>query len=102
MNTASRKVRIQMKGLPFKTPSAPGTLPADLMPPEPRPAGNTVIEREVEGTPLVMRVVLNGSSVRWVLKTIAEHSPKNVNVLLQGNPRPTTLPAARTSWTREG
>jgi hypothetical protein len=66
----------------------PAALPAELVPPEPQPAGNPVVELEIEGTPLVMRAILNGKSVRRAIKTIAEHGPDNVNVLLQGNLRP--------------
>ena len=88
MGTASGKVRIKLKGVKINTLLPPAELPADLVPPEPQPAGNPVVELEIEGTPLVMRAVLNGKSVRRALKTIAEHGPDNVNVLLQGNLRP--------------
>ncbi len=92
MSTASGKVTIKLKGVKVNTLLPPAALPADLVPPEPQPAGNPVIELEIEGTPLVMRVVLNGKSVRRALKTIAEHGPDNVNVLLQGNLRPAAAP----------
>jgi hypothetical protein len=92
MSTASGKVRIKLKGVKVNTLLPPAALPADLVPPEPQPAGNPVIELEIEGTPLVLRVVLNGKSVRRALKTIAEHGPENVNVLLQGNLRPPAAP----------
>ncbi len=92
MSTMDRKVRISLKGVKVNTLLPPAALPADLVPPEPQPAGNPVLELEVEGTPLVMRVVLNGKSVRRALKTIAEHGPGNVNVLLQGNLKPATSP----------
>jgi hypothetical protein len=92
MSTASGKVRIKLKGVKVNTLLPPAALPADLVPPEPQPAGNPVIELEIEGTPLVLRVVLNGKSVRRGLKTIAEHGPENVNVLLQGNLRPAAEP----------
>jgi hypothetical protein len=61
MSTASGKVRIRVKGVKINTLLPPAALPADLVPPEPQPAG---------------------------IKTIAEHGPDNVNVLLQGNLRP--------------
>jgi hypothetical protein len=92
MSTASGKVRIKLKGVKVNTLLPPAALPADLVPPEPQPAGNPVIELEIEGTPLVLRVVLNGKSVRRALKTIAEHGPENVNVLLQGNLRAAAAP----------
>jgi hypothetical protein len=88
MGAASGKVRIKLKGVKINTLLPPAGLPADLVPPEPQPAGNPVVELEIEGTPLVMRAVLNGKSVRRALKAIAEHGPDNVNVMLQGNLRP--------------
>jgi hypothetical protein len=66
----------------------PAALPADLVPPEPQPAGNPVIELPLEGSPLVVRASLNGKSVRRALKVIAEHGPENVNVVLQGTLKP--------------
>ena len=92
MSTASGKVRIKLKGVKVNTLLPPADLPADLVPPEPQPAGNPAVELEIEGTPLVLRAVLNGKSVRRALKTIAEHGPDNVNVLLQGNLRPAAAP----------
>jgi hypothetical protein len=92
MSTASGKVRIKLKGVKVNTLLPPAALTADLVPPEPQPAGNPVVELEIEGTPLVMRAVLNGKSVRRAIKTIAEHGPDNVNVLLQGNLRPAAAP----------
>jgi hypothetical protein len=88
MSTASGKVRIQLKGVKVNTLLPPAALTADLVPPEPQPAGNPAVELEIEGTPLVLRAVLNGKSVRRALKTIAEHGADNVHVLLQGNLRP--------------
>ena len=35
-----------------------------LVPPEPQPAGNPVIDLEIEGSELVIRATLNGKSVR--------------------------------------
>src|SRR4051812_38259705 len=92
MSSASGKGRIQLKGVKVKTPLPAAALPAELVPPEPQPAGNPVVELEIEGSPLVMRAVLNGKSVRRALKTIAEHGADNVHVLLQGNLRPAAEP----------
>jgi hypothetical protein len=92
MSTASGKVRIKLKGVKVNTLLPPAALSADLVPPEPQPAGNPVVELEIEGSPLVLRAVLNGKSVRRAIKTIAEHGPDNVNVLLQGNLRPPSAP----------
>jgi hypothetical protein len=75
---------IRVKGVKINTLLPPAALPADLVPPEPQPAGNPVIDLEVEGCPLVLRVALNGKAVRRALKAIAELGAENVNVLLQG------------------
>ena len=82
------KVRIALKGVKVNTLLPPAALPADLVPPEPQPAGNPVVELEIEGTPLILRAVLNGKSVRRALKAIAEQGPDHVTVLLQGNLKP--------------
>ncbi len=79
-----QKVTIPIKGLKIHTLLPPAALPADLVPPEPQPAGNPVIELLLEGSPLVVRASLNGRSVRRALKTIAELGPDNVNAVLQG------------------
>src|SRR5690348_18401191 len=92
MSTASGKVRIKLKGVKVNTLLPPAALPADLVPAEPQPAGNPTVELEIEGTPLVLRAVLNGEFVRRALKTIAKPGPDNVNVLLQGNLRPAAAP----------
>jgi hypothetical protein len=83
---------IPVKGLKINTLLPPAALPADLVPPEPQPAGNPAIVLALEGSPLVVRASLNGKSVRRALKTIAEHGPENVNVVLQGNLKPATTP----------
>jgi hypothetical protein len=71
---------------------APQALTPDMVPPEPQPAGNPVIELELEGSPIVVRASLNGKSVRRALKVIAEHGPENVNALIQGNLKPPATP----------
>jgi hypothetical protein len=85
-------VTIPVKGLKINTLVPPAALPADLVPPEPQPAGNPIIELQLEGSPLVVRASLNGKSVRRALKVIAEHGPENVNVVLQGNLKPAAAP----------
>jgi hypothetical protein len=70
----------------------PAALTEDMVPPEPQPAGNPIIELELEDSPIVVRVQLNGKSVRRALKVIAEHGPENVNALLQGNLKPPATP----------
>jgi hypothetical protein len=87
-------VSIPVKGLKVTTLLSPAALPADLVPPEPAPAGNPVIELRVEGSPLRVLAILNGKSVRRALKVIAEHGPDNVNVMLQGNLKAPPAPDA--------
>ena len=70
------------QGLKINTLLPPAALPTDLVPPEPQPAGNPVVELQLEGSPLVVQADLNGKSVRRALKVIAEHGPENVNVVL--------------------
>jgi hypothetical protein len=77
-----------VKGLKVNTLIPPDALPADLVPPEPAPAGEPTIDIELEGSPLVVRARLNGKSIRRALKQIAELGAANVNVLLQGNLKP--------------
>jgi hypothetical protein len=79
-------MRIKVKGVKVNTLLPPASL-VGLVPPEPNPAGSPVIELEIEGSPLVLKAVLNGKSVRRATKTIAEHGPDNVTVVLQGNLR---------------
>ena len=59
--SASTKIRV--KGVKINT-LIPAASLVGLVPPEPQPAGNPVIEIEIEGSPLVIRATLNGKSVR--------------------------------------
>jgi hypothetical protein len=94
MSHAKPPVSIPVRGLKVTTLLSPASLPVDLVPPEPQPAGNPVVELRLEGSPLVVRAVLNGKSARRALKVIAEHGPDNVNVMLQGNLKAPPTPDA--------
>ncbi len=83
--SASKKIRL--KGVKINT-LIPAASLVGLVPPEPQPAGNPVIDLEIEGSPLVIRATLNGKSVRRALKVVAEHGADGVNALLQGNLKP--------------
>jgi hypothetical protein len=83
--SASTKIRV--KGVKINT-LIPAASLAGLVPPEPQPAGNPVIDLEIEGSEMVIRATLNGKSVRRALKVVAEHGPDGVNALLQGNLKP--------------
>jgi hypothetical protein len=88
------KVTIPVKGLKINTLLPPAALPADLVPSEPQPAGNPVVDLALEGSPLVVRASLNGKAVRRALKAIAEQGAANVNVVLQGTLKPAPTPGA--------
>ena len=81
--------KILVRGIKINT-LIPAASLIGLVPPEPQPAGNPVIDIEIEGSPLVIRATLNGKSVRRALKVVAEHGPEGVNALLQGNLKPAT------------
>jgi hypothetical protein len=91
-STPKQYAKIVVKGLKLNSLIPPASLPADLVPPEPQPAGDPVIDLELEGGSLVVRAKLNGKSVRRALKQIAELGPDGVNVLVQGNLRPPPAP----------
>jgi hypothetical protein len=78
--------RIQVRGLKVTTLANPAEL-IGLVPDEPAPAGDVVLDLAVTDTPLVVRARISGKGVRRGLKVIAEHGTENVNALLQGNLR---------------
>ena len=83
---------IHVGGLKIASLIPAAALPADLVPPEPQPAGRAVFEVAVEGGGLVVRVECNGKAVRKALKAIAEHGADGVNLLLQGTIKPPAKP----------
>jgi hypothetical protein len=85
--------KLTVRGIKVTTLLGPMALvAADLVPPEPAPAGDPVLDIELEGGSLTVRAKLNGKSVRKALKQIAEHGLDDVNLLLQGNLRPAPSP----------
>lgn len=91
---ARRSVKLHVRGIKVTTLIAPDALPADLVAREPHPPGEAVIDLQLEGASLVVRARINGKSVRRALKTIAEHGAGNVNLMIQGNLKPSTEPGA--------
>jgi hypothetical protein len=91
-STPKQYAKLTLKGMKLNSLIPPASLPADLVPPEPQPAGDPVLDLELEGGSLVVRAKLNGKSVRRALKTIAEHGVDGVNVLVQGNLKPPPAP----------
>jgi hypothetical protein len=85
------KASVRVKGVKINTLIPPASL-VGLVPPEPQPAGNPVIDIEIEGSTIVLQATLNGKSVRRACKVIAEHGPDGVNALLQGNLKPPNAP----------
>lgn len=83
---------IHVRGLKIASLIPADALPADLVPPEPQPAGRVIFEVALEGSGLVLRVECNGKAVRKALKAIAEHGADGVNVLLQGTIKPPAKP----------
>ena len=85
---------IHVGGLKIASLIPAAALPADLVPPEPQPAGRVIFEVALEGSGLVVRVECNGKAVRKALKAIAEHGAEGVNLLLQGTIKPPARPGA--------
>jgi hypothetical protein len=88
----SKVTTIVVRGVKVNTLLPPAALPADMVPPDGQPAGNPIIDVQLDGSTIVMRAVLNGKSLRRALKAIAEHGPENVHALLQGNLKPPEKP----------
>jgi hypothetical protein len=61
MSDPTVKASIRVKGIKINTLVPPASL-VGLVPPEPQPAGNPVIDVELEGSPIVLRATLNGKS----------------------------------------
>ena len=78
---------IRVNGLKVAVPLRAADVPRDLVPMD-GPAGEPVIDLAVEGSSLLVRARLNGKNYRKMLKTIDEHGPDNVAVVLQGLLRP--------------
>jgi hypothetical protein len=94
--------RLSVRTLKINTLLSPEALPADLVPPEPQPAGEPVLDLALEGSPLVVRARLNGKSYRRALKTIAEQGASNVMVVLQGSLKPPSAPGGPYSLEQAG
>jgi hypothetical protein len=88
MSTAATKrptprLPIAVKGLKVTTLLSAASIPPDLVPPEPQPAGEVRIDLDVGGK-LAVSAMVNGKAVRKALKAIAEHGPDAVTLFLQG------------------
>jgi hypothetical protein len=86
--------RIQVRGLKITTLIPPAEL-LGLVPDEPQPAGNPVLELALEGSPLVVKAVCNGKGIRKAVKTIvAAGGPDQVVVVLQGTIKAPATPGS--------
>jgi hypothetical protein len=82
----SQKAQIKISSLKVTLPLKPDQLPTDLVPPD-GPPGEPILELHLDpGTIIVARV--NGKNYRRMLKTVSEHSPDQVVIILQGNLKP--------------
>lgn len=74
--------------------SIPASALAGLVPPEPAPAGSPVLTLILDGAgpSWTVQATLSGKSVRRVNKTVAEHGPDAVKVILSGTLHPPTTP----------
>ena len=69
-------------------PLKPSDLPATLVPAEPAPVGNPVLNVQLQGTDVVVPVYLSGKNARKTLKTVAQHGAENVNMVVNGVLKP--------------
>jgi hypothetical protein len=75
---------ISIGSIKVAIPLKPDRIPADLVPPEPAPAGSPTLTLQLEGTPLLLTVQLNGKTCRKALKQLAECGVDNASALIQG------------------
>ena len=76
---------ISIGSIKVAIPIKPDLIPPDLVPPEPAPAGSPALVLQLEGTPVLLTVQLNGKSCRKALKQLAEYGVANSAALLQGS-----------------
>ncbi len=82
---------IRVPGLKVTVPLKADQLPRDLVPPEPAPVGEPMLELALEGG-FTARAKINGKNYRRMLKQIAEQGGENVVIILPGTLKP---PAAK-------
>jgi hypothetical protein len=87
-----QSAKLVVKGVKITVVVPPAALPADLVPPEPLPAGDPVLDLELEGGSFTVRARFNGKSYRRALKQIAEHGPDGSTAVIQGSLRPPAAP----------
>ncbi len=85
---SKQKVTIPVRSLKVAVPLAADAIPQDLVPPDGQPAGEPVIEVKLEDGSVTAIAKLNGKSLRRALKTVAEHGPANVALILKGPLKP--------------
>jgi hypothetical protein len=87
-----QSAKLVVKGIKITVVLPPAALPVDLVPPEPLPAGDPVLDLELEGGSFTVRAKFNGKSYRRALKVIAEHGADGTTAIIQGGLRPPAAP----------
>jgi hypothetical protein len=82
---------VTVQTLKITIPIKPSDLPATLVPAEPLPTGNPVLNVQLQGTDVVVPVFLSGKNARKTLKTVAQHGAENVNLVINGVLKPGAL-----------
>ena len=85
---------VTVSTLKIVIPIKPQDIPATLVPPEPAPVGNPVLNVQLQGTDVVVPVYLSGKNARKTLKTVAQHGAENVNMVVNG----VLKPGAQGGW----
>jgi hypothetical protein len=85
-----QKAQIKINSLKATLPLKPESLPANLVPPE-GPPGEPLLELHLEGGTIISARV-NGKNYRKMMKTVSEHAPDQVVIILQGNLRSGSKP----------
>src|SRR5262249_9905448 len=85
---AVEPVTVRLKGLKVTTLIPPDTISEGIA----AGPGDPVIRGAIDGSDLTVWATINPKTYRKLLRTIAEHGPDNVNVLLQGNLKPGEIP----------
>jgi hypothetical protein len=83
-----QSAKLVVKGVKITVVVPPAALPADLVPPEPQPAGDPVLDLELEGGSFTVRAKFNGKSYRRAIKSIGEHGPDGTTAIIQGSLKP--------------
>ena len=79
---------ITVSAVKVTIPLKPADLPANLVPPEPAPTGNPVLNVQLAGTNVVVPVHLSSKNARKTLKLLAQHGADSINLVINGVLKP--------------